>query len=142
MMIVSDVVKEGVVMRVTAAEATVMVSCDDTACRGCKISALCGSGRDRIELSVKNDSGQDIDVGDRVVVIGRIKGWLAGWLLLAGLPIMALLAAVVAGFLLGLRDGAIGGLAIVVLIIYYLILYCLRRRIDNRVEWAIESVIH
>lgn len=138
-MIVSEVVKEGIITEINGHRATVEVACNSDACPGCRISLFCKNDHNTVRLKTTVSSGAKVYCGDRVIVIGRIKGWFISWFLLAGLPIIAILGSVIAGFAMGLKDGIVGILAIVMTTIYYIGLWFFRKNLNRRVEWVIES---
>lgn len=140
-MIISETIKEGIIKEIKGKRATVSISCGDNACTGCKMLPVCKSKKEIIDLNAKIESGVDIASGDRVIVIGRIKGWLTSWFLLAALPCIAIIGALVAGFAMGLRDGVVGTLAIGITIIYYIVLWFFRKSLNRRVEWVIADKI-
>lgn len=78
--------------------------------------------------------------GDRVMLMGRVKGWLKGWLLLAGLPCIAILAGLMLGSMFEMKDGATGVVALGFVMVYYVLLWMFRDRVDRNVEWVVESV--
>lgn len=139
-MIVSETVKSGVVVECRGNKARVKIDCSEKACEGCRISELCNTPKYAPELTAVIDDGLDVKVGDNVILVGRVKGWLKGWILLAGLPCIAILAGLVVGSLLELKDGLTGAIGIGCIILYYVVLWLLRGRVDRSVEWVVESI--
>lgn len=137
-MSVTNVYKAGVVKRVDGNRAIVRVSCKGDECAGCKAALICSPNKDAQELTVDIPYGRLLSVGDDVRLVGRLRGWFAGWMLLAGFPCVAVLAAVCLGMWLKWSDVANGLLALGVLIAYYLIIYQVRSHINNRVVWELE----
>ncbi|MDE6317523.1 MAG: SoxR reducing system RseC family protein, partial [Muribaculaceae bacterium] len=91
-------------------------------------------------LQATIEPGLEIKEGDKVILIGRVKGWLKGWVLLAGLPCVAILAGLILGSLLKLKDGVTGTIALGFVLIYYILLWTFRTRVDKNVEWIVESL--
>lgn len=140
-MIISETIKEGIISEVRGRKAVVKVSCDDDACNGCKMQPACRNKKDITSLTARNDGCITLSPGDKVIVIGRIKGWFTSWLLLAALPCVAIITALITGFAIGLRDGIVGTLAIAVTIVYYIVLWFFRKRLNRKVEWIITDKI-
>lgn len=75
--------------------------------------------------------------GDRVMVVGRMRGWISGWLLPTGLPFLAILCALLAGFAVGLRQEAIAALVVGVIFLYYAFLYFCLQKLVRQLEWIV-----
>lgn len=139
-MIISETVKSGVVVNTRGNSAWVRINCDDDSCHGCRIAGLCSSSSYSPTLHATIETGLDVKKGDRVMLMGRVKGWLKGWLLLAGLPCVAILAGLVLGSMFELRDGATGIIALGFVMVYYALLWVFRGKVDKNVEWIVESI--
>ena len=139
-MIISETVKSGVVVKTRGDKAWVKINCGDSNCDSCRIASLCSTPAYSPTLHARIESGLEVKSGDKVMLMGRVKGWLKGWLLLAGLPCLAILAGLVLGSIFGLKDGATGIIALGCVMIYYVLLWRFRSKIDRNVEWIIESL--
>lgn len=139
-MIISETVKSGVVVSTSGMHARVKINCDDDRCHDCKMSHLCPTTSYTPTLHAKIESGLDVKEGDHVLLTGRVKGWMKGWALLAGLPCLAILSGLILGSLWELKDGAAGAMALGFVVIYYLLLWTFRGKVDKNVEWIVESV--
>lgn len=140
-MLISETVKNGVVVKVSGKKARVKVSCDEGSCNGCRISSICHTPTYTPTLRATITRGLEVKEGDHVIITGRLKDWFKSWLLMAGMPCIAIMAGLVIGSILGMKDGATGGLALGFVLCYYIILWVFRARVDRKVEWSIESVI-
>lgn len=139
-MIISETVKSGVVVRTRGKKALVKIDCGDDGCDGCRIAGLCSTSSYSPTLSAIIETGLEVKEGDKVMLMGRVKGWLKGWLLLAGLPCIAILAGLVLGTMFEMKDGATGVIALGFVMIYYVLLWMFRSKVDRNVEWVVESV--
>lgn len=140
-MIISETIKRGTIKDIKGDRAKVKISCGDDACDGCRIASACHKPSYSPILKAKNENRIPLEIGDKVLIAGRVKGWFRAWLLLAGLPCVAILAGLVAGSLLKMKDGAAGLLSLGFVLIYYILLWRFRLRVDKNVEWIIESKI-
>ncbi len=139
-MIISETVKSGVVVRTRGNSAWVKISCGDDHCNSCRIASLCSTPAYTPTLRARIESGLEVKSGDKVMLMGRVKGWLKGWLLLAGLPCLAILVGLVLGSMFVMKDGAVGIISLGLVMIYYVLLWRFRSKIDRNVEWIIESL--
>lgn len=139
-MIISETVKSGIVVETRGRKAWVKIDCNNDACGGCHISNICTTSTYSPTLSALIAGELNVKSGDNVMIMGRVKGWLKGWLLLAGMPCLTILLGLVAGSMLGLKDGATGALALATVVFYYIALWMMRDRVNKNVEWVIESV--
>lgn len=139
-MIISETVKSGIVVETRGKQAWVKIACDNEACGGCHISGMCSAKNYTPTLPAVIDGELNVKSGDNVMVMGRVKGWLKGWILLAGMPCITILLGLIAGSMLELKDGAAGALALGSVVFYYIALWLMRKRVDKNVEWVIESI--
>lgn len=139
-MIISETVKSGVVVKTRGEKAWVRIDCGEEACNGCHISGICGTQTYTPTLAARIENGLAVKTGDEVMLMGRVKGWLKGWIMLAGLPCAAILAGLVLGSMFELKDGLTGAIALGFVIMYYIMLWLMRGRVDRNVEWIVESV--
>lgn len=139
-MIIGETVKSGVVVKAHGEMAWVKVNCGEDVCNGCHISTICSTPSFSPTLSAKIETGLELKEGDKVMLLGRVKGWLKGWILFAGLPFVAILAGLVLGSVFELPDGLTGALSLGFVILYYIMLWFMRERVNKNVEWVVESV--
>lgn len=140
-MLISETVKNGEVVRVRGRKAWVKVSCSDSSCSGCKISGICHTPAYTPTLRATIDGDMRVREGDHVIMTGMLKDWLRSWLLMAGMPCLAIMAGLIVGSILGMKDGAIGLMSLGLVMCYYVALWVFRAKVDRRIEWRIESVI-
>lgn len=126
-MVISEVVKEGLIQSLSGRSALVRISSDDAA----------DSKENVLVVRARIAGGVAVKKGDRVMVVGRLRGWVSGWFLLAGLPFLAILCALLAGFVVGLRQGAIAVAAVGVMFLYYAFLYFCLQKVVRQLEWIV-----
>ena len=136
-MIVEDTIKEGVVVAVEGSTAKVDIDCAASECDGCKVAMLCSSRKSAVNVDAAIPEGCELSVGDKVIVAGRVKNWLLGWFLIAGLPCIAILLGVFINYWLKLSEVAAGCICLAFLVAYYLGLYAARKWVNRRVEWYV-----
>lgn len=136
----SESVKSGVVVRTQGKKVWVKVSCDTSGCDGCHIAGICSTQSYSPTLQAKVKPGLTVKKGDNVILLGRVKEWLKGWLLIAGFPCLALLAGLILGGLFRWEEGSTGLLALGMVAVYYIGLWLFRGKVDNKVEWIVESI--
>lgn len=126
-MIISEVVKEGLIQSLSRGSALVRISSDEAA----------DSKENVLVIRARISDGAPVKEGDRVMVVGRMRGWISGWFLLAGLPFLAILCALLAGFAVGLSEGAIAAVAVGVMFLYYAFLYFCLQKLVRQLEWVV-----
>ena len=139
LMEITEVNKRGVVSSVDGSTAEVMVSCKGDECSGCKAALLCSTNKDAKRLRVAIPEGMAVGRGDEVELTGYLKGWLGGWMLLAGVPCLLVVGGLAAGYGLRLNDVATGLVGIGCVAAYYFALWAFRGKADKRVEWRIKE---
>jgi len=141
-MIISETVKSGVVVKTNGRRALVKISCGENACGACHISAICSTPSYSPTLTARIETGLDIKAGDKVMLTGRVRGWLKVWILLAGMPCIAILAGLLLGSVFELKEGVTGIMALGFVMLYYAVLWLMRGKVDRNVEWVVESIRH
>ncbi len=136
---ITEVNKNGVVASINGNVAEVMVACKGDECSGCKAALLCSTNKDAVRLQVAIPDGMTLKRGDDVKLTGRLRGWFGGWMVLAGLPCLLVLAGIGVGYKAGMGDVAMGLTCIGLVAAYYLTLWGLKRKADRRVEWSISG---
>lgn len=141
-MAITDVSKKGTVLKILGDRAEVGVACKGDECSGCKASFLCSTNKDAIRLNCKIPAGTELKPGDEVNLVGRLRGWFSGWMMLAGWPCVLVLIVVGLGFKFGWSDEMTGGICFGAISIYYGVLILMKGKLDKRVEWEIENTIN
>ncbi len=141
-MAITDVRKKGTVLKMLGDRAEVGVACKGDECSGCKASFLCSTNKDAIRINCKVPSGTEFKPGDEVNLVGRLRGWFSGWMMLAGWPCVLVLIVVGLGFKFGWSDEMTGGISCGAISIYYGLLILMKGKLDKRVEWEIEKTIN
>lgn len=136
---ITEVNKNGIVARIDGNTAEVMVACKGDECSGCKAALLCSTNKDAVRLKVAIPDGMNLKLGDDVKLIGRLRGWFGGWMLLAGLPCLLVLAGIGVGYKAGMGDVTMGLICIGLVAVYYSVLWALKGKADKRVEWSISG---
>lgn len=125
-MVISEVVKEGLIQSLNGRSALVRISSDDAA-----------DSKENVLVRARIVGGVPVKEGDRVMVVGRLRGWISGWFLPAGLPFLSILCSLSAGFAVGLRQGAIAATVVVVMFLYYTFLYFCLQKLVRQLEWIV-----
>lgn len=126
-MVISEVVKEGMIQSLSGCSALVRISSDGAA----------DSDESVLVVRARITVGVPVKEGDRVMVVGRMRGWISGWFLLAGLPFLVILCALLAGFAVGLRQGVIAATVVGVMFLYYAFLYFCLQKLVSQLEWIV-----
>lgn len=129
----------GVVKRVDAERVCVEITAHG-ACGGCKAREACGLGETGQKIvEIRTPAAATYRTGDRVTVAITRRTGAVAVLLAYVVPFVVLIGVVAVCYLLGAGDGAavLAGLGSVVL--YYGILWLLRRKIDNAIHFTISE---
>ena len=129
----------GVVKRVGAERVCVEITAHG-ACGSCKAREACGLGETgQIIVEIRTPAAATYRPGDRVTVAITRRTGAVAVLLAYVVPFVVLIGVVAVCYLLGAGDGAavLAGLGSVVL--YYGILWLLRRKIDNAIHFTISE---
>lgn len=127
----------GVVERIEGDKVFVRVE-RGTACQACHAKGLCGEqGEDRI-IEVRTPYATSFEHGERVVValLKNKMGYSSViWAYL--LPLAVLMVVLLGSHYAGVNDGLSALLSILSIVIYYVVLYIVRRRFDRMIEFTI-----
>ena len=133
----ADIRHEGVVDSIDGQKVTVRIL-QASACSGCQASRICRAAESREKLVEVNVTGaESLSVGQTVTVAGEERMGLAAVMLAFGLPLLLLLAALIAAMSVtgSERIGALAALG--VLVPYYIVLMLMRGRIKKDFQFRI-----
>ena len=111
------------------------------ACAECKVASAChASERKEKTIDVYNADTRRLSLGDKVSVVVSHQSATRALLLGFGLPLALMLVVLTATQLVGMGEGTAALLMLGSLIPYYIILWCTRRRIANKLTFSIEQI--
>ena len=133
----ADIRHEGVVDSIDGQKVTVRIL-QTSACSGCQASRICRAAESKEKLVEVNMTGaESLSIGQTVTVAGEERMGLAAVMLAFGLPLLLLLAALIAAISVtgSERIGAMAALG--VLVPYYIVLMLMRGRIKKDFQFRI-----
>ena len=133
----ADIRHEGVVDSIDGQKVTVRIL-QASACSGCQASRICRAAESKEKLVEVNMTGaESLSIGQTVTVAGEERMGLAAVMLAFGLPLLLLLAALIAAISVtgSERIGAMAALG--VLVPYYIVLMLMRGRIKKDFQFRI-----
>ena len=133
----ADIRHEGVVDSIDGQKVTVRIL-QASACSGCQASRICRAAESKEKLVEVNVTGaESLSIGQTVTVAGEERMGLAAVMLAFGLPLLLLLAALIAAMSVtgSERIGALAALG--VLVPYYIVLMLMRGRIKKDFQFRI-----
>ena len=129
----------GIVEAVSTAGVRVRIV-QTSACASCKISGHCNASESKTKyVDVKTSAIGNLKVGDHVSVSASQSVVAKALLLSFGVPFVVLVGVLAAVYTSTGNDVLSGGVAILSLLPYYLLLYCLRDRVGRSVVFAIDD---
>lgn len=131
---VKNIERKGIVCNIDNGIATVKISCS-SACSNCQAKGVCGESEDKF-LDVKLD-GNDIGLGDEVIVsITQNQGY---WAVLLGyiFPFILIVVVLIIFIVFGFNELAASLISMSSAILYYILLYFFRKRINNSFKFSI-----
>ena len=133
----SAIQHRGIVERIDGDKVFVKVE-RGTACQSCHAKGMCGEqGSERI-IEVSTPYASSFELGERVVVAllkNRMGYSSVIWAYV--LPLVLLMVVLLGSNALGASEGLSALLSIVSIVIYYVVLYIMRRRFDRMIEFTI-----
>lgn len=128
---------KGVVTAIGKGTAKVRLLDADGECRGCAIAGLC---RKPVEVEARIGRSSGVGVGDRVVLTARASTQRRALILLAGVPLLLLVAVLAAASALGAGELAAGLAALGAVALWYAILYMMRVRINRTIQFKVRDI--
>ncbi len=129
---------EGTVVRVDGGRYDVRVE-PIAACNGCKAKGSCGSNGESKVITVVDYSGVGIELGDRVVVSVRTETALYATFFAYIAPLMIFVGSIVIGSITIGDEGVAALISFVMVGIYYVSLYAVRRSVERSVRFEIKK---
>lgn len=128
----------GTVDRVEGRKVVVRIT-SRSACGSCAARQACGLAEATEKLvEVWSDAAADFQAGDAVQVgVKKRVGGKAVALAYVGALVVLLLALVISIEVLGLGEGVAVGVTLAAVALYYALLWLLRKRIDNTIQFSI-----
>ena len=131
--------RQGVVVALNGTQARVQFI-NESACASCHAKTACGVGDTKLyEVEAQVADGEELHLGDRVIVsVRNEQGHFAiflGYLL----PFLLLMAGMVTFHLLGFGELFLALSMLGIVVVYYLVLYGLRSRLSRRFSFTITS---
>ncbi|MBR5850103.1 MAG: SoxR reducing system RseC family protein [Alistipes sp.] len=128
----------GTVDRVEGRKVVVRIT-SRSACGSCAARQACGLAEATEKLvEVWSDAAVDFQAGDAVQVgVKKRVGGKAVALAYVGALVVLLLALVISIEVLGLDEGVAVGVTLAAVALYYALLWLLRKRIDNTIQFSI-----
>lgn len=129
----------GVVEAMTKTEVRVRIE-QTSACASCKISGHCNASESKTKyVDVSTPDIEGLNVGDKVSVSASQTVVAKALLLCFGLPFVVLVVVLAAVYASTGDDVLSGGVSILSLLPYYLLLYCFRNRVGRSVVFVIDG---
>lgn len=133
---------EGVVSGIPEGSVQVRIV-QSSACSGCKASSICHVSSEQKEriIEVQGDRTPGLQVGDRVVIAGSESQGMRAVILAFGIPVLLLVAVVIACLALHLPDSVAALLCLAAMVIYFGGLALFRTRLKGQFSFEIIEVI-
>lgn len=132
----------GVVLSVNGEKVTVSIVAQ-SACASCHMKSAC-SASDTKEKIVEAVLAEDMSVavGDEVdVVISQNKGYIAVFVSYI-VPVLLILASIITATKIGYSEAAGGICGLVIMVLYFTVLYLLRKKIDEKLVIKVVSKLN
>ncbi|MBQ0020315.1 MAG: SoxR reducing system RseC family protein [Bacteroidales bacterium] len=111
-----------------------------SACSGCSAAKLCQSSESKEKIvDIRTSHSANYQIGDSVVVVGSLtQGLKATWWAYV-LPLLMVIATVAGVYFAAGSDALAALAALTVLVVYYIIMYCMRSKFEARFQMQIEE---
>ena len=110
-----------------------------TACASCKLASSCHTSEMKEKIiNAMPPAGRDLKVGDVVTVLASKTTAGLALLMAFGLPLMLMLVLLVVMLTAGVSEVVTAFVMLTSLIPYYIIIWCMRKRIASRLIFWIE----
>lgn len=111
-----------------------------SACSGCHAQSICSASEQKEKIIEITDSRGDYHVNEQVVICGETSlGLQAVWLAFV-LPLLIVLAAIVAGHLNDWNETTSGLAGLILLSAYYLGLYSMREKLKKHFRFTLKKL--
>ena len=110
-----------------------------SACEACHAKSLCGVGESSTSLvEVPTDTFALLQPGDQVeLCLKKSMGMKAVWVAYV-IPLIILVAAVLSSSAAGLAELYVGLVGISAVVLYYLVIFCFRKKLNNQFVFYIK----
>ena len=112
-----------------------------SACGSCRARKACGMGEQSEKIiEVESASWSEYAEGEEVIVAVRKHVGMRAVLLAYALPVVIMLALLVAAKVCGTSDGVAAGVCVAGAAVYYALLFVLRRRVAEGIKFTIHKI--
>lgn len=111
-----------------------------SACSSCKSKEVCSIFDSKEKLITLKTDSADYRIGERVNVVLEEKTGTLAVLFAYVIPFIVMIIILVIGFYTKMNEPVIGGLVLVSLILYYIILYLFRDLFNKKVTFKVEKI--
>lgn len=111
-----------------------------SACSGCHAKGICSASDCKDKIVEVQDNSGIYNVNDRVVVCGQASMGFQAVLLAFVVPLIIVLAVLIGGAALGWNEALCGLSGLIVLLPYYVILYCFRERLKKKFVFTLKKL--
>lgn len=111
-----------------------------SACSGCHAQGMCSASEQKVKIIEVNDNSGKYRVNEEVMLCGRSSLGLQAVLLAFVIPIILVVAAIVAGTYLQWNETTSGLTGLLLLVPYYCILYLLREKLKRKFIFTLKKL--
>ncbi len=111
-----------------------------SACSGCHAQGMCGASEKKEKIIEVNDNSGKYHVNEEVTICGQSSLGLQAVLLAFVLPVILVVAAIVAGNYLQWDETTSGLTGLLLLVPYYCILYFLREKLKRKFIFTLKKL--
>lgn len=111
-----------------------------SACSGCHVQGMCSASEQKVKIIEVNDNSGKYRVNEEVMLCGRSSLGLQAVLLAFVIPIILVVAAIVAGTYLQWNETTSGLTGLLLLVPYYCILYLLREKLKRKFIFTLKKL--
>lgn len=111
-----------------------------SACSGCHAQGMCSASEQKVKIIEVNDNSGKYRVNEEVMLCGRSSLGLQAVLLAFVIPIILVVAAIVAGTYMQWDETTSGLTGLLLLVPYYCILYLLREKLKRKFIFTLKKL--
>lgn len=111
-----------------------------SACSGCHAQGMCSASEQKVKIIEVNDNSGKYRVNEEVMLCGRSSLGLQAVLLAFVIPIILVVAAIVAGTYMQWNETTSGLTGLLLLVPYYCILYLLREKLKRKFIFTLKKL--
>lgn len=113
----------------------------ESACAGCHARGMCSASERKIKIIEVTDNSNAYHVNERVKVCAELSLGLQAVLLAFVFPLVIVVLAIISGNWLHWKESTSGLVGLLLLIPYYVILYCFREHINKKFIFTLKKLI-